>query len=166
MLILETVEYDSTQGNIDWVLKTAQKHTNFQVSLTVVQLYGISNLDHPVPLRTEEGAQSEGKLTLRQVMIKHVRTQDGESPLFAYIHQRQAHSPVEAVIPNTLEANGMIGLMNQQTPAFLKHYLVSQDLTANFVSRLVVALCDPVLAGAMNSTRWDIVRSSSPSVIT
>ena len=26
---------------------------------------------------------------------------------------------------------------------------------ANFVSRLVAALCDPVLAGAMNSTRWD-----------
>ena len=49
----------------------------------------------------------------------------------------------------------MIGSMNQQTPAFLKHYLVSQGLAADFVSRLVVALCDLVLAGAMNSTRWD-----------
>ncbi len=155
MLISETVEYDSTQGNIDRVLKTLQKHTNFQVSLTVVQLYGISNLDHPVPLQVEEGAQSEGKLTLRQVMTKHVRTQDGESPLFASIRQGQAHSPVEAVIPNKLEAEGMIGSINQQTPAFLKHYLVSRGLAADFISRLVVASCDPVLAGTMNSTRWD-----------
>jgi hypothetical protein len=67
--------------------------------------------------------------------------------LFAEIHQKQSGGVVEAVVPNTKkEADAMVGSMNWQMPAFIKHY---------FVTRLVVAACCPMLVGEINTVTWD-----------
>ncbi len=96
-----------------------------------------------------------GRLSMRQVLPKHLWTRDNKSPLMAEIHQRQHGAPVEIVIPNTCKAEAMVGEMNRQLPAFLKHYLGDKGFKPEFVTRLIVVACCPVLVGKMNSVTWD-----------
>ena len=156
VLISEVVEYDSPSGDIKRVLKTAKRHTCFQVSMTGVQLYGIVDIDAAVPyVQSLDGREDTGSLSLRGVMLRHFRTRDGSSPLFAEIHQKQSGGVVEAVVPNTKEVDAMVGSMNRQMPAFIKHYLLYKGLSEDFVTRLVVAACCPTLVGEINTVTWD-----------
>jgi hypothetical protein len=135
VLILEVVDFDSPPGDISQLHKEGKKHTCFQVSMTCTQLYGILDLDTTVPYKQpEEGEEASGLLSLRQVLSKHFWTRDNRSPLFAEIHQKQHSAPVEVVIPNTKEAKAMVGAMNRQLPAFIKHYLLGKGLDQDFVT--------------------------------
>jgi hypothetical protein len=121
-----------------------------------MQLWGLIDIDGPVLLSIpQDGEESGGMLSMRQVLLKHFRTRDIKSPLMAEVHQRQHGAPVEVVIPNTREAEAMVGDMNRQLPAFIKHYLLEKGFKREFVTRLVVAACCPVLVGKMNSVTWD-----------
>jgi hypothetical protein len=156
VLISEVVEYDSPSGDILRLQKEAKNHTCFQVSMTCMQLYGILDINQEVPWTiSEDGEEMGGQVSMRQVLPKHHRTRDNKSPLMAEIHQRQHGAPVEIVIPNTREAEAMVGEMNRQLPAFLKHYLGDKGFKPEFVTRLIVAACCPVLVGKMNSVTWD-----------
>ena len=90
-----------------------------------------------------EGIEYGGTLTLRAVLLRHFWTQDGGSPLFAEVHQRQTGGVVEAVVPNKKEADAMVGSLNCQMPAYIKHYLLYRGLPRDFVTRLVVAHAAP-----------------------
>ncbi len=156
VLISAVVEYDSPPGDILRLQKEAKNHTCFQVSMTCMQLWGILDIDQEVPLKIlENGEETGGRLSMRQVLPKHFRTRDNKSPLLAEIHQCQHGAPVEIVMPNTREAEAMVGDMNRQLPAFIKHYLVDKGFKPDFVNRLIVASCCPVLVGKMNSVTWD-----------
>ena len=156
VMISEVVDYDSPPGDVKRVLKAAKKHTCFQVSMTGVQLYGITDLDTEVAcVQTGEGDEEGGNLSLRAVLLRHLRTRDGSSPLFAEVHQKQSGGVVEAVVPNTQEAESMVGSLNRHMPAFLKHYLLYRGLPEDFVTRLIVASCCPTLVSEINTVRWD-----------
>ena len=156
VMISEVVDYESPPGDIKRVLKTAKKHTCFQVSMTGVQLYGITDLDTEVAcVRSKEGEEEGGTASLRAVLLRHLRTRDGSSPLFAEVHQKQSGGIVEAVVPNTAEADSMVGSLNRQMPAFLKHYLLYRGFPGDFVTRLISASCCPTLVGDINTVRWD-----------
>jgi len=75
--------------------------------------------------------------------------------LFAEVHQKQSGGVVEAVVPNTREVDALVGSMNRQMPAFIKHYLLYKGLSEDFVTRLVIASCCPTLVGEMNTVTWD-----------
>jgi hypothetical protein len=155
VLISEMVDYDSPPGDISRVLLTVKLHTYFHVSMTSAQLYGIVDLDKVVPYTIDVEGKESGFLCMWQVLSKHFRTRDGTSPLFAEVHQKQSGSLVEAVVLNVKEVDAMIGSMNRQLPAFIKHYLLQKRLDQGFVVRLVVAACCPTLVGDMNTVTWD-----------
>jgi hypothetical protein len=119
------------------------------------QLYGIVDLNKVVPYTIDEEEKDSVFLCMRQVLSKHFRTRDGTLPLFAEVHQKQRGSPVEVVVPNFKEVDGMIGCMNHQLLAFIKHYLLQKGLEQSFVVRLMVATCCPALVGDMNMATWD-----------
>jgi hypothetical protein len=108
--------------------------------MTSAQLYGIVDLNKVVPYTIDEEGKEPGFLCMRQVLSKHFRTRDGTSPLFAKVHQKQSGSPMETVVPNVKEVDAMIGSMNCQLPAFIKHYLLQKGLDQGFVVRLGVAV--------------------------
>ncbi len=156
VLILEVVDFDSPPGDISWLLKESKEHICFQVSMTCTQLCRILDLDAMVLYKQpEEGEEASDLLSLQQVLTKHFWTRDNGSLLFAEIHQKQHGAPVEAVIPNTKEAKAMVGAMNRQLPAFIKHYLLGKGLDQDFVTWLVVAACCPVLVGESNRVKCD-----------
>jgi hypothetical protein len=120
-----------------------------------MQLDGIVDLDAAVIYNRNDG---DGRLSMRSVLLKHFRTRDNKSPLFAEVHQKQHSAPVEVVVPNTKEAEAMVGDMNRQLPAFIKFYLLGKGLKEDFVTRLVVAACCPIKASRMNTVEWDSER--------
>lgn len=157
VLISEAVDYGSPQGDIDRMLATAKRHTSFQCSMCVMQLEGIVDLDAPVKVSVGEG-EDRGELTLRQILIRHYRTKDGESPLFAEVHQSQANTAVEAVVPNVKSAEIVVLAMNKHMAGYLKHSLLDRSLAADLVTRLVVASCDATLVAGLNTVTWDSER--------
>ena len=68
VLISEVVEYDSPSGDIKRVLKTAKRHTCFQVSMTGVQLYGIVDIDAAVPyVQSLDGGEDAGTTVSKSI---------------------------------------------------------------------------------------------------
>jgi hypothetical protein len=123
--------------------------------MTYAQLYRIVDLDNVVPNTIDEEGKESRFLCMWQVLSKHFRTHNGTFPLFAKVHQKQSGLPVEAVVPNVKEVDVMIGSMNCQLPAFIKHYLLQKGLDQGFIVRLVVATCCLTLVGDINTVTWD-----------
>ena len=57
-------EYELPLGDIKRVLKTVKRHTCFQVSMTVSQLYGITGIDAVVPYVQSSGGEDDEVETL------------------------------------------------------------------------------------------------------
>ena len=53
------------------------------------------------------------------------------------------------------QKKAMVGSLNHQMPAFIKHYLLYRGLPQDFVTRLIVASCCSTLVGEINTVRWD-----------
>jgi hypothetical protein len=156
VLISEVVDFNSSQGDIERLMKEAKKHTCFQVSMSCKTLVGVLDIDAEVAFKVdEEGKEVGGRVSLRNFLPTHLRTRDNKSPLLAEMHQRQTAAPVEVVIPNTEEAEAMIGDFNRNAPAFLKFYLMGIGFNEAFVVRLIQASCCPIMLGKMNGITWN-----------
>jgi hypothetical protein len=119
VIISRVVDVESPPGDIERIRTVAMRHTRYQCSMMVSQLYGIVNLDAPVKV-VAGGDVGVPELRLRQILPKYLCTQDGKAPLFVKIHQIRINGPVEAVVPNGKVAEAMISAMNQQMAAYLK----------------------------------------------
>ena len=70
---------------------------------------------------------------------------DGHS-LFAEIHQQGGMANVEAVLPNTPEAENMAEMMNKNMVGYLRNYLPGEGISdKDFVERLLHTSCDTSL---------------------
>ena len=154
MIISRVVDFESPPGDIERMRQIAMRHTRYQCSMMVVQLYGIIHVDAPVALMAGEG-EGSAELTLRQVLPKYLRTHDGKSPLIAEIHQSRMNGPVEVVVPKAKVAEKVGTAMHRQMAAYLKFYLMDCGLEEDFVTRLVVASCCPNLVAEINQYEWD-----------
>ncbi len=154
VMISDVVDFGSEPADIERLLKVAKSHTCYQVSMRCVTLRDIVDLDAPVPYKND-GRDKDGRLSMRYVLLTHFRIRDNSSPLFAEVHQKQSNACVEAVVPNTPEAEAILMEMDRQMPAIIKFYLVDKGLDEGFVNRLVAASCDAVKAGEMNTVKWD-----------
>ena len=154
VIISRVVDFESPPGDIERMRQIAMRHTRYQCSMMVVQLYGIIHVDAPVALMAG-GGDGSPELTLRQVLPKYLRTHDGKSPLIAEIHQTRMNGPVEVVVPKAKVAEKVVTAMHCQMAAYLKFYLMDCGLEEDFVTRLVVASCCPNLVAEINQYEWD-----------
>jgi hypothetical protein len=63
--------------------------------------------------------------------------------------------PTHLVVPNTLEAERIIGMMNKNLPAFLSHMLQEQGLLDEFSKELLQRSCEATMLADMHQCRWD-----------
>ena len=154
VIISRVVDFESPPGDIERMRQIAMRHTRYQCSMMVVQLYGIIHVDAPVTM-TAGGGDGSPELTLRQILPRYLRTDDRKSPLIAEIHQIRMNGPVEVVVPKAKVAEKVVTAMNYQSAAYLKYYLMDCGLDENFVTRLVVASCCPNLVAEINQYDWD-----------
>ena len=94
-----------------------QSHTNYQCSMILKDIIGITNLDVTARIFDDETGKYLGMLSLRQVLLRYLQLSDSHQ-LIAEVHQsEEIMGPVQAVIPNTPEAERMILMMNKNVPA-------------------------------------------------
>jgi hypothetical protein len=150
----EVADSSSSPSEVKDLCKVSQKHTNYQITMTVEDLLGITNLDAAASLYNEAGVATKG-LTLRHVLLTKFKLRDGFQ-LIAEVHQSAAPmSPVQVVIPQTPEAEKMILMMNKNFPAFLTFVLRDLHFPEQAIQEYVRRCCCQVKAAEIPECSWN-----------
>jgi hypothetical protein len=64
-------------------------------------------------------------------------------------------APVQAVIPNTPEAEKMIVMMNKNFPSYVGNVLNDQGLPEEFLMKLFYRACCRIMIADISKTAWD-----------
>ena len=153
--ISEVVDKDSTPSEIKRLIKVAQSHASYQCSMILEDIIGITNLDATAGIYDEETGNFLGTLSLCQALLRYLRLSDGHQ-LITEVHQsEEVMGPVQAVIPNTPEAERMILMMNKNVPAYVGNVLKDQGMPEAFLMELVKKSCCPTQISDMASCIWD-----------
>ena len=82
-------------------------------------IIGITNRNATARIFNNETGKYLRMLSLCQVLLRYLQLSDGHQ-LITEVHQsEEIMGPVQAVIPNTPEAERMILMMNKNVPAYL-----------------------------------------------
>jgi hypothetical protein len=150
----EVADNASTPREIKDLCRVSQKHTNYQITMAVEDITGITNLDAAAALYNKSGEPSKG-LTLRHVLLTKFKLKDGFQ-LIAEVHQSAAPmSPVQVVIPQTPEAEKMVLMMNKNFPAFLTFVLRDLHFPEQTIQGYVTRCCCQVKAAEILECKWD-----------
>jgi hypothetical protein len=150
----EVADNNTPTGELKRYVKFSQRHVNFHCSMTCEDIRGIVHLDATASVLSASTGQPIGTLSLRQVLLKYLKMNDGTS-LIAEIHQRGSMGIVEIIVPNTPEAESMVLMMNRQFPAYCYHALQNANLDEQFVRSLLKEACCPTLVANIHSCVWD-----------
>ena len=157
--ISEVADSESTPSEIKMLCQVAQKHTNYQLTMMVEDILGITNLDAATSLYNEDGDMTKG-LTLRHVLLTQFKLSDGFQHI-AEVHQSTAPmSPVQVVVPQTPEAEKMVLMMNKNFPAFLTFVLRDLDFPEQTIQQYVKRCCCQVKAAEIAQCKWDTASST------
>ena len=158
----EVTDFSSSPREAKRQVDVAQAHTNYQLSLVIEELSGIVSLDEPQEIHDPETGKTIGVMTLRMVLMNYLKMEDGH-PMIAEAHQEDICKPTYIIVPQTEEAERMVGMMNKNLPAFLHHMLLEIDFTEDISKKLLKASCDTSLVSQIPLCKWD---SSSRSLTT
>ena len=114
-----TLTINTPLSNCTHLRQCVQGHLNFHLSSVSVTLNGIDMLDASEYLRNPNSGKSIINLSLHNVLYRI--TLENKSPLFLQLGQR-ASGEVDAVIPNTPEAELLAEKMNVQIAACCHFY--------------------------------------------
>jgi hypothetical protein len=130
-----------------------QGHLNFHLSSTSITFDGIDNLDASEVLRNAADKTAITKLTLRDLLYR-IRL-ESNAPLFLQLSQRTT-GEVDAVIPNTPEAESLAEKMKVQIAAWCHFYWQDTNPGAErFYRKLSDRAFNQVLRHEISSCTWD-----------
>jgi hypothetical protein len=135
-------------------VETAQKHVNYEVSMTAEDLAGVINLDHMTEIKHPISSKVVAHYSLWHVLLTFIKMSDG-CPAIAEAHQQELSMPTHLVVPNTPEAERLIGMMNKNLPAFLSHALKEQGLPNKFTKEILQRSCEATMLADMHCCKWD-----------
>ena len=117
-------------------------HINYHASMTGDGLPGIINLDKEVPFfAASDSNRIIGHMSLRYALYRFMKLEDGHS-IFAELHQESPLASVDAVIPNTPEAETMVLMMKRNIGAFLTANEKPRHIAGIFdVTRIYRLIC-------------------------
>jgi hypothetical protein len=155
--VSEVVDKASSQSDIKRLVKVAMRHTNYQCSMTLETIAGITDLDGLAPMYDEEDEVTIlGVYSLRAVLLEYFKLESGHH-LIAEIHQEAGvpMAPVVVAVPATPEAETIVGMMNKQFPAYAYYALKDNGLKDNFLIPLLQNSCDNTLTAGIQDCSWD-----------
>jgi hypothetical protein len=156
--ISEVVDKSSTPSEIRRLTQVAQRHTNYQCSMLVEDIHGISitDLEGSAPLLDDDGSLVS-TFSMRSTLLRFLKLSDGHQ-LIAEIHQEAGPmGKVQAVIPNSFpEAERMVGMLNKNFPAYMGFYLRDNDFPDDFIKELLKrSCCQETALQEADGCRWD-----------
>ncbi len=123
--VSKVVDKSSLPSKNKRLIQVAQRHTNtnYHFSMIFEDISGIADLDEYAAVKDEETGRKIVTITLHTVLLKYLRLSDGHQ-LIAEIHQlKEPMAPVQAIVPNTPEAEHMIVMMNKNFPSYVGNVL-------------------------------------------
>ncbi len=130
-----------------------QGHLNFHLSSTSITIHGIDNLDAAETLRNSANGSVITRLLLR-VMLYQIQLEN-KAPLFLQLSQR-ASEQVDAVIPNTPEAELPAKKMNVQIATWCHFYWKSMNPGGErFYKKLSDRVFNQVMLHKIGKCEWD-----------
>jgi hypothetical protein len=132
----------------------AQAHTNYQLSMVAEELNGVVNVDEPLAILHPTTNMEVGTLSLRTVLLNYLKMEDGH-PMIAEVHQEEICKPTHVIVPQTEEAERMIGMMNKNLPAFVHHMLLEIDFTKDIINKLLKSSCEASLVAQISQCKWN-----------
>jgi hypothetical protein len=85
--VTKVADKDSTPtSEITRLIKVIQSHTNYQCSMLLEDIVGITNLDATAPIFEEEFNKFLGNPSLRKVLLRYLRLSDGHQ-IITEVHQ-------------------------------------------------------------------------------
>ena len=132
----KVTDIKSTASEAKRQVEIAQKHTNYEVSMTEEELVGVIDLDYDSKIFHPTTGKEVGSYSLRYALINFVKMSDGR-PAIAEAHQCGISKPTHLIIPTTPEAERMITMTNKNLPAYLYHTLIEHGLPEEFVEDLL-----------------------------
>jgi hypothetical protein len=149
----ETLPNNAPLSNCTKLQRCMQGHLNFHLSSTSLVLNGINNLDTTEILRNMANSSTIAKVTLQEILYRLCL--ENESPLFLQLTQRPL-GEVDAVIPNTPEAEFKAEKINQQVAAWcLNYWTESNPGGAAFYRKLANRRFSQVLLHEVRKCLWD-----------
>ncbi len=153
--ISEVVDKDLTPSEIKRLIKVTQSHTNYQCSMLLEDIVGITNPNATAPIFEEVSNKFFGYLSLCHFLLCYLWLSDGHQ-LIAEVHQSdEIMGLVQAVIPNTPEAKRIILMMNKNVPSYIGNVLRDRGMPETFLIELVRASCCPTQVSEMANCSWD-----------
>jgi hypothetical protein len=149
----EVTDATSTAREAKRQVDVAQSHTNYQLSMVAEELVGVVNLDEPIAILHPESEKEVGQLSLRTALLNYLKMQDGH-PMIAEVHQEDICKPTHIIVPQTEEAERMVGMMNKNLPAFLYYMLLEIGFTEDIVSKLLRTSCETSLVAQISQCKW------------
>jgi hypothetical protein len=150
----KVTDINSTPAKAKHQVEVTQKHTNYEVSMTPEELVGVINLDHISPIMHPTTGLHVVSYSLCYVLMNFVKMSDGHA-LIAEAHQADISLPTHIIIPNTPEAERLVGIMNKNLPAFLSNMLKEQGLPDKFIDDILKNLCEATMLAKMHECAWD-----------
>ena len=141
----------------------AQKHTNYEVSMTAEELVGVIDLDYAATVYHPTTGKEVGSYSLRYALMNFVKMSEGR-PAIAEVHQSSISKPTHLVVPNTPEAERMINMMNKKLPAYLYHTLIEHRLPEDFVEELLEKSCEATMLAERHRCKWDTATKTLTTV--
>ena len=149
----EVTDAMSTAREAKRQVDVAQSHTNYQLSMVAEELIGVVNLDEPLAITHPENGKEIGQLSLRTALLNYLKMNDGH-PMIAEVHQEDIYKPTHIIVPQTEEAEQMVGMMNKNLPAFLYHMLLEINFTEEIVKKLLQTSCETSLVAQIPQCKW------------
>jgi hypothetical protein len=137
-------------------VEMAQKPTNYEVLMTVEELVGVIDLDHPNTIPHPTTQKPIVSYTLGYALLNFVKMSNGCSAI-AEVHQSGLSKLTHIIIPNMPEAEQLVGMMNNNLTAFLFHTLQDQGLPNDFIDSLLKNSCEATMLADMSRCTWDSV---------
>ena len=144
-------------------VEIAQKHTNYEVSMTAEELVGVIDLDYAATVYHPTTGKEVGSYSLRYALMNFVKMSEGH-PAIAEAHQSSISKPAHLVVPNTPEAERMINMMNKNLPAYLYHTLIEHGLPEDFVEELLEKSCEATMLAERHRCKWDTATKTLTTV--
>jgi hypothetical protein len=142
--ISEVTDITSTSSKAKRQVETAQKHVNYKVSMTAKKLVGVIDLDHLPEIKHPTSGKVVARYSLQQDLLNFIKMNDG-CPAIAEAHQQDLLMPTHLVVPNTPEAERLIGMMNKNL----------QGLPNDFVKELLQRSCEATMLADMSRCKRD-----------
>jgi hypothetical protein len=152
--LTETLGRDAPLSDCSWLRRCIQGHLNFHLSSTSVTINGIEDRDASEIVQNPATGMKVARLSLRDMLYKIQLS--NKSPLFLQLSQRPS-GEVNAVIPNTPEAEIMAKRINVQVAAWCHYYWKDTNKGGErFFKKLVERAFNAHLNHEVSECVWDV----------